>query len=134
MFVYPLVFSNRMLSYFYNYRLLILVASWLSGRHLALRSGALGFESWSCPVDVESLGKALYMHFFTPPMCKDSFPVMLPRELRKVQWSERPVRTLYKALTALFVDNRYINFLSNLIVSNIFDPLKYTFRLVKIVS
>ena len=48
------------------------VALWSSGRHLASRSGNPGFESWLCQVDVESLGKALYMHFLTPLMCKKS--------------------------------------------------------------
>ena len=28
------------------------------------------FESWLCQVEVESVGKALYMHFLTPLMCK----------------------------------------------------------------
>ena len=48
------------------------VASWSSNRHLALGSGDPGFVSWLCHVDVESLGKALYMHFYTPLMCKTS--------------------------------------------------------------
>ena len=48
------------------------VASWSSGRHLTLGSGGPGFESWLCQVDVESLGKALYMHFLTLLMCKTS--------------------------------------------------------------
>ena len=48
------------------------VALWSSGRHLALGSGGLGFEYWLCQVDVESLGKALYVHFPTPLMCKTS--------------------------------------------------------------
>ena len=39
------------------------VALWSSGRHLASGSGGPGFES---------LGKALYMHFLTPLMCKTS--------------------------------------------------------------
>ena len=45
------------------------VASWSNGRHLDLGSGGSGFKSWLCQVDVESLGKALYMHFLTPLMC-----------------------------------------------------------------
>ena len=49
-------------------------ALWSSGRHLA--SGSEGFESWFeswlCQDDVEYLGKALYMHFLTPLMCKTS--------------------------------------------------------------
>ena len=48
------------------------LALWSSGRHLALGSGGPGFESWLCQVDVESLGKAIYMHFPTPLMCKTS--------------------------------------------------------------
>ena len=48
------------------------VAMWSSGRHLALESGGPGFESWLCQVDVESLEKALYKHFFTPLTCKTS--------------------------------------------------------------
>ena len=81
------------------------VALWSSGRHLASGSEGLGFESWLCQVDVESLGKALYMHFLTSLMCKtnarlmpewrvicnDSSPVMHPKEFRKVQWLEWPV-------------------------------------------
>ena len=46
------------------------VASWSRGKHLTLGSGGPGFESWMCQLDVESLGKALYMHFLTPFMCK----------------------------------------------------------------
>ena len=42
------------------------VALWSSGRHLASGSEGPGFESWLCQVDVESLGKALYMHFPHP--------------------------------------------------------------------
>ena len=78
------------------------VASWSSGRHLVLGSGGPGFKSWLCQFDVESLGKALYMHFLTPLMCTNEYPtidsildgrvicngsfsVMLPKELRKVQ-------------------------------------------------
>ena len=53
---------NFPLAYLFNF----------SGRHLALGSGGPGFESWLCQVDVESLGKALYMHFLTPLMCKKS--------------------------------------------------------------
>ena len=49
-----------------------LVVLWSSGRHLASGSGGPGFESWLCQVDVESLGKALYMHFLTPLFCKKS--------------------------------------------------------------
>ena len=45
---------------------------WSSGRHLASGSGGPRFESWLCQVDVESLGKTLYMHFLTPLMCKTS--------------------------------------------------------------
>ena len=45
---------------------------WSGGRHLASGSGCPGFESWLCQVDFESLGKALYMHFLTPLMCKKS--------------------------------------------------------------
>ena len=59
-------------------RLIVLVfcvASWSSGRHLALGSGGPGFESWLCQVDVESLGKALSIHFLTPLMCKTSTPL-----------------------------------------------------------
>ena len=48
------------------------VALWSSGRHLASGSEDPGFESWLCQVDVESLGKALYMNFLTPLMCKTS--------------------------------------------------------------
>ena len=43
-----------------------LVALWSSGRHLASGSEGPRFESWLCQVDVESLGKALYMHFPHP--------------------------------------------------------------------
>ena len=49
-----------------------IVASWSSGRHLALGSRGPGFESWLCQVDVESLGKAFSLHFLTPFMCKMS--------------------------------------------------------------
>ena len=49
-----------------------IVTLWSSGRHLALGSGGPGFESWLCQVNIESLGKALYMHFLTPLMCKKS--------------------------------------------------------------
>ena len=48
------------------------MALWSNGRHLALGSGDPEFESWLCQVDVKSLGKALYMHFLTPLMCKTS--------------------------------------------------------------
>ena len=41
------------------------MALWSSGRHLASGS-VLSFESWLCKVNVESLGKALYMHFPHP--------------------------------------------------------------------
>ena len=51
-----------------------IVELWSSGRHLASGSEGPGFESCLCQVDVESLGKALYMHFLNPPppppMCK----------------------------------------------------------------
>ena len=43
-----------------------------SGRHLASGSERPGFEYWLCQVDVASLGKALFMHFLTPLMCKKS--------------------------------------------------------------
>ena len=33
-------------------------------------SGGPSFESRLCQVDVEFFGKALYMHFLTPHMCK----------------------------------------------------------------
>ena len=52
------------------------VASWSSGRHLALGSGDPGFKSCLCQVDVESLGKALYMHFLTRLMCKNEYPTI----------------------------------------------------------
>ena len=42
------------------------IALWSSGRHLTSGSEGPGFESWLCQVDVESLGKALYMHFPHP--------------------------------------------------------------------
>ena len=45
----------------------------------------------------------------------DSFSVMLPRELRKVQWFKKPVGAPCKVLRALFVDKRYTNALFNLI-------------------
>ena len=45
---------------------------WSSGRHLASGSEGLGFESWFCQVDVESLGKALYMDF--PHSCVKRVP------------------------------------------------------------
>ena len=41
----------------------LVVALRSSGRHLASGAGGSGFESWFCQVDVESLGKVLYMHF-----------------------------------------------------------------------
>ena len=50
----------------------VALASWSSGRHMALGSGGPGFESWLCQVDVESLRKALYRYFLTPLMCKTS--------------------------------------------------------------
>ena len=43
---------------------------WPISRHLALGLGGPGSESWLCQVDVESLGKTLYMHFHTPWICK----------------------------------------------------------------
>ena len=49
-----------------------IVVLWSSGRHLALGSKGPGFETCLCQADVEPLGKALYMHSFTPPMCKTS--------------------------------------------------------------
>ena len=48
----------------------MLVASKSSGRHSTSRSGEVGFESWLCRVDPESLGKALYMPLLSPLMCK----------------------------------------------------------------
>ena len=48
------------------------VALWSSGRQLASGSGGPGSKSVLCQVDDESLGKALYMHFLTPLMCKTS--------------------------------------------------------------
>ena len=42
------------------------VVLWSSGRHLALGSWGPGFESWLYQVDVESFGKALFMHFPHP--------------------------------------------------------------------
>ena len=50
----------------------VCVALWASGRHLASGSEGLGFESWLCQIDVESLGKSLYMHFLTSLVCKTS--------------------------------------------------------------
>ena len=43
---------------------------------MALGSEGLGFKSWLCQVDVESLGKALYMHFLTPLMSKNEYPTI----------------------------------------------------------
>ena len=45
-------------------------ALWSSDRHLALGSEGPGLDSWLCQVDVESLGKALYMHLLTSLICK----------------------------------------------------------------
>ena len=56
----------------FHYKEPLIVALWSSVRHLASGSGGPGFESWLCQVDIESLGKALYMHFLTPLMCKKS--------------------------------------------------------------
>ena len=42
-----------------------LQARWRCGL-VASGSEGPGFESWLCQVDVESLGKALYMHFPHP--------------------------------------------------------------------
>ena len=39
------------------------LALWSSGRHLASGPEGPVFYFWLCQVDVESLGKALYMHF-----------------------------------------------------------------------
>ena len=39
---------------------------WSRVRHLASGSEGPGFESWLCQVEVESLGKALYMNFPHP--------------------------------------------------------------------
>ena len=50
----------------YVYDLLNSVALWSSRRHLASGSEGPGFESWLCQVDVEFLGKALYMNFPHP--------------------------------------------------------------------
>ena len=43
-----------------------LLSRWYGGRHLASGSEGPGFESWLSQVDVESLGKALYMNFPHP--------------------------------------------------------------------
>ena len=40
-----------------------LMASGSSGRHLASGSGDPGFESWLFQVAIETLRKAIYMHF-----------------------------------------------------------------------
>ena len=51
--------------------------------------------------------KKLFTRIFSPyVICNDSSSVMLPRELRKVQWLEWPVRDpICKALRALSVDS-----------------------------
>ena len=41
------------------------ITSRYSSCHSALGSEDARFESWRCQVDIESLGKALYMHFLT---------------------------------------------------------------------
>ena len=46
-----------------------LVALWSSGRHLVSGSEGPGFKSWLCQVDVESLGKTLYMHLKRQLLC-----------------------------------------------------------------
>ena len=48
------------------------VMSWSSCRHSALGSKDPEFESWLNQVNVESLGKALYMHFPTALRCNMS--------------------------------------------------------------
>ena len=60
------------LTAFKNLYKYLYVALWSSGRHLASGSRGPGFESWLCQVVVESLGKALHMHFLTSLMCKKS--------------------------------------------------------------
>ena len=54
----------------------LIVALWSSGRHLASGSEGPGFESWLCQVDVEFLGKALYMHFPHPTHVKNENPTI----------------------------------------------------------
>ena len=46
------------------------VSSWSSGRHSALGSEGPEFESLFHQVDVESMEKALYMHFLPKLWCK----------------------------------------------------------------
>ena len=48
------------------------VASRSSGRHPAPGSGDSGFKFWLYRIDVESLGKSLYVYFLTPLICRKS--------------------------------------------------------------
>ena len=104
------------------------------GRHLALGSGGPGFKSWLCQIDVDSLEKALYMHFLTPLMfknenlaigsilewrvtCNDSSSGNAPHGVEKGSVVGMACRgPLVKRLEHFFWNKRYINALFNLIL------------------